>query len=275
MILFKNFSGFWYNLFRPREVLIFISFPLAGYLLINKKILPIELLFSIFLIVSGIIIDNTVEGYKRSKEDSLNGDYPVIITLKRFLALKILRIIFYSTGAFFTFIFSKSSFPWIFISVFLSIIYNNHKISVQKYAPLDSLLHFLGGIVFTISGGVWEGGNVFDVLPFAISMGLIFTGGYFNHLLIDRERDERTRKFTLAHILSFKKIRSLSLIFIAAGDILMGYFLSLSKIFFIYIFIIGAIIIFYSGIKIKDPRKFRNIYRLLHLFFALFIILKF
>lgn len=229
------------------------------------------MIFSSLLIISGIIIDNTIEGYRKSKEDCLNGDYPVFINPKRFSILKFLRLFFYLSGIIFVTIFSKDSAIWIFFLVFFSILYNSSKVCIQKYPPFDSLMHFYGGIVFTIFGGIWEGGEFLNVVPIGISLGLIFTGGYLNHLLMDRERDEKMGKLTLAHILSSEKMRVFSLTLIISGDILMGYLISSTLILFAFLFLFIALVIFYSGLKIKDPKQFRIIYRLLHLVLGFFI----
>lgn len=233
------------------------------------------MIFSVLLVALGIIIDNTIEGYKKNKRDSLNGDYPILINPSKFFILKILRIFFYFGGIFFSIIFSKNAFFWVVLSVFLAFLYNNHKISVHKYAPLDSLLHFLGGITFTATGGFWEGDYFLKIIPFGIAFGLIFTGGYWNHLLLDKERDKEMGKLTLAHKMSFKKIKIFSIVLIFLGDLLMGYLLSFEFIFFAFIFGIGAFLLFFFGLKIKSEKKFRSFYRILHLFLALFLLIFF
>lgn len=85
--------------------------------------------------------------------------------------------------------FSKKSFFCISLSVLISILYNNKKISSFKFAPMDTILHFLGAFFFTLAGGLWENNFFGKLFCVALGISFLFTGGYWNHLLIDKEKD--------------------------------------------------------------------------------------
>ncbi|MEJ5165508.1 MAG: UbiA family prenyltransferase [Thermoanaerobaculia bacterium] len=213
-------------------------------------------------------MDNKIEGIYKNEYSS----YPVPPSL---FFLKILRIILYTLGIFLAFIFSKNSFPWVLSSIFLSIIYNNHKLSLQQRPPLDSILHFSGSFVFTISGGVWDGSEFSSVFPYALSLSLLFTGGYWNHLLLDKEKDMALGRKTMAHKIKNEIIKGGSIIFISSGDLFLGFFLGKKSFIFLLTFSIAAFFIIFFGLINKNPVFFRKTYRTIHFFLGLILILLF
>ncbi len=253
------------------DLLVFSSFPLIGYFLSHKKLFPSSLIFTSFFIALAIALENRVEGYKINPKDSQRGNLPFFISPNHLFYLKLFYLSLYFSGALLTFIFSKSSLIWILLSIIFAILYNNNKINPKKRPPLDSILHLLGPFSFTIGGSLWDGGSLKKVLPFGVVFSFLFTAGYWNHLYLDKKRDEEMGIKTMAHILNPKTLRVGTLIFFSLADLLLSFLLYKELWILSIIAAFVFLTTFFSGLIIKNPKKYRKIYRTAHLFLLIII----
>lgn len=126
-----------------------------------------------------------------------------------------------------------------------------------------------------MAGGVWDGNSIRAVFIISISFSFLFTGGYWNHLLLDKERDKSMGMKTLALRIAPKIIRFGSIFMICLGDMILAFYLG--RQFSIFWFVSGFVflITFFSGFIINDPKNYRKFYRKIHLFFAILIFIYF
>lgn len=188
---------------------------------------------------------------------------------------KILSFILYFSGIIITYIFSPYVFLWIILSIIISILYNNKTISSKNKPPIDTIFHFLGCFCFSNAGGLWDGNSLIEVLIISISFSFLFTGGYWNHLLLDKERDKSMGLRTLTLRIAPKIIKFGSIFMICLGDIILAFYLG--RFFSIFWFVSGVVIFttFFSGLKVKDPKSYRKMYRKIHLLFSILIFIYF
>lgn len=208
----------------------------------------------------GISLENRIEGLKGSPEYKLKNKSKQVI----FLLLNLTVFFLYFISVIIAFLFSSKAFPWILLSVFIAVLYNSNSISPQNRPPLDSIFHLTGSLSFSIAGGVWNGISIVNVFPFGLVFSLWFTGGYWNHLLLDKEKDFSAGRRTLAHRIKPEFLRFGAVFFMGTGDLLMVIFLKKESFLFSILFLFVFLLIIISGLKIADPRIFRKIYRLIH-----------
>ncbi len=253
------------------DLLVFSSFPLIGYFFSYKKIFPLNLFFASFFIAFAGSIENRVEGYKINPKDSQRGNLLIFLSSNHLFYLKLFYLSLYFSGALLTFIFSKNSLPWVLLSILFAILYNNNKINPKKRPPLDSILHLIGSFSFTIAGCLWEGRSLKEVFPLGIALSFLFTGGYWNHLYLDKKRDEEIGIKTMAHKLNPKILRAGTIVFLSIGDLFFVFLLY--KELRVLSLIAGIVFLatLFSGLIIKNPKKYRKIYRTIHSFLLLII----
>jgi len=265
----------WLNFLKLGDLIIFSSFPFLGYAISYKKIWPLSLLCSSFLLSLGINIDNRVEGYNKNPMDiSINGS-PLLIKNYLLNSFKIARFILYLSSLSISLIFAPKAFFWVFLSLAIAILYNNNKIFLQIKPFLDLIFHILGAWAFTVAGGSWH--KLSNLTPhiFGIAFGFWLAGGYLNHILEDKEKDEKIGKKTFAHLFEGKKIRIGTLIFFLLGDILI-FFIFFGKNNKISFFVLAIIFItILISLKIKNPKSFKISYRIIYSLLTILILLNF
>ncbi len=266
------FKNKWFLFFKPMDLIIFSSFPLLGYFMQYKDFLPLSLISTALLLSLAINIDNRIEGYKINPMDFSENGLPFEISNSLLIFFKILRFILYSLTLLISLFFAPNSVPFIILSIFLAIIYNRNKFFQSKKHLIDLLIHLLGGWCFTVAGGSWKNPANFLVYVFAFSLSFWFAGGYLNHLLIDKIRDEKTGRPTLALYFKEKEIKIVSTLFLFFGDLLMVFLFIKKSIFLIISLSIATITNILTSFLIKDSKSFRIAYRLIHIFILIFIL---
>jgi len=253
------------NLVRPLELVLFSIFPLIGRGICRHDIPPLTLIVSSFVLSLAIILDNYIEGVLFHPDDARGGDYPVILGPRFFLFIKRCREFLFLLFFAVTLLFSAGSVLLAVLVFGLVRIYNSRHLLVKTRPPIDFCCHFLGAFIFYLYGCTWQGRpEEVLVLP-GLGMAALFSGGYINHLLVDRVRDAGLGIKTLAHRLNPENVQYLAGSIIVAGDIILGVFFCKENLFrSVIFFTLGSslvIMLFF----VRDARAFRRFYRFLHI----------
>lgn len=238
---------------------------MLGILFLDHRFPQLNEYLPSLLLGSFVIFHNRWEGLKAHALDPFFHPFPFPsrwLTSPAFLVILWGLLLLSLAGFFHLPHTNKSALVLTVITIFL---YNHHTLQGKNHPPLDLLCHLSGACFFTLVLLPWEKANFF----FAIGVSLIFTGGYMNHLLKDKDKDRWMGYHTLAHRLFPKFIRFLTLLCFTAGFFLLAKLQGFS--FFTWA-CLGFLWIF--GWVFPSPSRFRLSYHLIILLVFLHWFLK-
>ncbi|MBN2383578.1 hypothetical protein JXQ70_11920 [bacterium] len=260
------------NLFRPMELIGFSLFPLIGHIVADNSLPPLMLVFSSLILSLAIIFDNYVEGVLFHPGDARSGDYPVTLSPGFFQTIRFGREVLFAVFFLITVLAVPRSLPWAMIVFILIRLYNSRHFVVKMRPPLDFLCHYFGAFVFYMYGVSWQGHSPGLVLP-GLGLAALFSGGYLNHLLVDRLRDAELGLVTLVHRFKENTVHYLAGGVIVAGDLCLSIFYAPTDVLWFLVFALLALSIVIMIFVLKNARAFRRYYRLLHIMGASIILM--
>ncbi|HPR64575.1 MAG TPA: hypothetical protein PK014_10170 [Thermoanaerobaculia bacterium] len=255
----------WWNLLRPPEAALAALFPLAGFWLNHGGgIPPFFLAGTAVLFGFGLVVDNGIEGYLFHEKDAVGGDYPVHLFSSHLEWARNLRTLFYVSFLLLSFLNGGTVFAAGAVSYFCARLYNDHRVSAKAHPPLGLICHFLGGFSFFLYGGFWDGLILPPITLPGLALSAICSGGYLNHLDLDRDRDFHQGISTLAHRFSKKVLAWMACSFIVAGDGLLAFWFFPQRIGMSWIMVATGVFVLAARILLVSPRSFRTLYRAIH-----------